>query len=167
MKLYNSGEFRASKHWPYAIASGCVVYRTGEDGVEVLLLSRDFDHDYYSAGDTDKPSYHLPKGHVKIDETLQSAALRETQEELGADCAIQTYLGSIHHDFNHPKHRNTNDKVVHYFAAEWVNDVQKTDNEHDSREWVEIDEAIEHLGQPNPKGEDEIVKRLKKFLELT
>ncbi|MDQ5913195.1 MAG: hypothetical protein QG659_617, partial [Patescibacteria group bacterium] len=32
MKLYESGEYRASKDWPYAIAAGGIVYRTSGAG---------------------------------------------------------------------------------------------------------------------------------------
>jgi 8-oxo-dGTP pyrophosphatase MutT (NUDIX family) len=166
MKFYDDGEYRASKDWPYAIAAGCVVYRQTGSTCEVLLLSRDYDHDAYSAGDTNRPSYHLPKGHVKISESLEAAAIRETAEEIGAQVELSTYLGSLHHVFNHPRERNTNDKTIHYFAAQWRADSTKTDNEHDGREWVKLENAAALLGLPNPKGEDEIVNRLKKFLDL-
>ncbi len=167
MLMYESNEYRASKDWPYAIAAGCVVYKTQGKKVEVLLLTRDFDHDAYSAGNTDQPSYHLSKGHVNLNETLEDAAKRETEEELGAKVSITGYLGSLHHDFNHPRNRNTTDKTIHYFAAEWIDDVKKTDNEHDGREWVLLDEAIKLLGVPNPKGEDEVIKRLRVLLDIT
>jgi len=164
--MYESNEYRASKNWPYAIAAGCVVYRVQNNKVEVLLLSRDFDHDAYSAGNKDHPSYHLSKGHVHFREPLEDAAQRETREELGVEVEVIGYLGSLRHDFNHPKHRNTTDKTIHYFSATWIKDVDRVDNEHDGRMWVLVDEAAKLLGPPNPKGEDEIVKRFIKSMEL-
>jgi len=167
MLPYDSNEFRATNTWPYAIAAGCIVYREVDNTIELLLLYRDYDHDAYSAGDTNKPSYHLPKGHLKFNESLEDCARRETREEIGAEVAIEGYLGSLHHDFNHPTHRNTTDKVIHYFVAKWVSDTKKTDNEHDGRVWVPIKSAVSLLGKPNPKQEDEIVKRLQHFLEIS
>jgi 8-oxo-dGTP pyrophosphatase MutT (NUDIX family) len=167
MKLYDTDEFRATKQWPYAIAAGCVVYRKIEEDIEILLLTRDYDHDYFSGGDTQKQSYHLPKGHLKFSETLEAAAVRETTEELGAEVRIQSYLGAIHHTFDHPKHQNTTDKEIHYFAAIWLNDIKKIDNEHDGRAWVSLADVEKMLGKPNPKEEDEIIRRFKRYLELT
>ena len=168
MLLYDSDEYRASKDWPYAVAAGCVVYEKDRSGeVRVLLLTRNYEHDVYSAGNSNRPSYHLPKGHINHNETLESAAMRETEEEMGAIVKIEGYIGSLHHDFNHPTKRNTTDKIIHYFAARYVKDGEKSDNEHDGREWVDLSKAEELLSFPNTKGEDEIVHRLKKFLELS
>lgn len=164
MLLYDSGEFRASKNWPYALTSGCIVYRLGDGGAKVLLLKREEGHpNNLAVGE----NYNLPKGHVGVGGNVIETAIRETLEEAGCKVEIKTFLGEIFHEFMHPVHKMLNKKTTLYFAAEWVDDVQKTDNEHDSAEWVEIDHAIKLLGKPNPKGEDEIVKRLKKFLELS
>jgi ADP-ribose pyrophosphatase YjhB (NUDIX family) len=168
MLLYDEGEYRASENWPYAISAGCVVYRYNEGGsYDLLLLSRDYAHNIYSAGDTSRPSYHLPKGHVNFNESLEAAAMRETEEEIGAEVELTGYLGCLKQVFDHPRDDKVNDKVIHYFAASWRSDTEKTDNEHDGREWASLTKAEELLGQPNPKGEDEIIRRLKKFLELT
>jgi 8-oxo-dGTP pyrophosphatase MutT (NUDIX family) len=168
MNLYDTDEFRATDDWPYAIAAGCLVYRKNKDStIDVLLLTRDYDSDYYSAGHKEQTSYHLPKGHVKFNESVESAALRETAEEIGAEVELKGYLGALHLTFNHPKHQNTTDKEIHYFAAEWVKDIQKTDNEHDGRDWIPLESAEKLLGLPNPKQEDTIVQRFKKYLELT
>lgn len=163
MKLYDVNEFRASEKWPYSVSAGCVVYRKSQSGTEVLLLRREPTHSHnYST----EPSYNLPKGHVAFDETLLTAAERETEEEAGVEVDIQTYLGTKFWDTVHPFHGVNVKKTVHYFAALWKNDLPGIDDEHDEKVWVSPDEAEKLLGKPNPKGEDEIIKRLKDFLEL-
>lgn len=162
MQLYQSGEYRASKEWPYAICAGCVVYRHSADGYEVLLL---FMKKADSAGAAQQ-EYHLPKGHMDIGETLEQAALRETSEEAGVSATVQTYLGTRFWAVQHPVHKIQVEKTVHYFAAKWQADLEFMDDEHDGKEWVSLDKAEQLLGAPNPKGEDEIIRRLKTFLEL-
>lgn len=162
MLMYESNEYRASKDWPYAFCSGTVVYRSIKGKTEVLLLVMSAQND---RTEENFVTYHLPKGHVCFHETIIEAAKRETLEETGAEVDIKTYLGAIQKEY---KFRgNLFNKSFQYFAAEWVKDVRTIDDEHDSREWVDIDKAIKLLGKPNPKGEDEIVRRLKKFLEIT
>lgn len=164
MLMYESNEYRASKDWPYAISAGCVVYRHSKDGFEVLLLKRGAGHRANRMGGD---QFNLPKGHVEHNETIEQSALRETAEEAGCEVKTVTYLGSILWDITHPIHKIHVEKTVHYFAAEWQKDLEGIDDEHDEKVWVSLDEAEKLLGKPNPKGEDEIVKRLKKVLELS
>lgn len=166
MLLYESNEFRATKDWPYAISAGCVVYRVKDGKISVLLLRRLQKSDTWSAGDQEF-SHHLPKGHVGFEESLTAAAKRETEEESGCEVQIKSYLGSITWDILHPKAKIPVVKTVHYFVAKYVDDAQAMDKEHDAKVWVPIDEAEKLLGKPNPKGENEIIKRFKKYLELT
>lgn len=163
MQLYDVDEFRASERWPYAISAGCVVYRHGE-GLEVILLKREPSH---SHNITEKPTYNLPKGHVDFNEALEEAAVRETAEEAGVEAEAQTYLGAKFWDITHPVHKIHVEKTVHYFAAQWKADLESIDTEHDEKVWVSLDDAEKLLGPPNPKGEDEIIRRFQKYLELT
>lgn len=168
MELYESGEYRAIEGWPYAISAGCVVYRQSDQGeVEILLLVRDGRKSDYNRDKSQIISYHLPKGHCKISELLTETAKRETAEEAGVEVAIITYLGIREDDFIPPLTSIRTRKTVHYFAAQWRKDLQGHDHEHTDTKWVFVDEALELLGAPNPKGEDEIVRRLKKFLILS
>lgn len=164
MKLYEGDEYRATKDWPFSVGSGCVVYRKINDEVEVLVLVR-------KAGEfpdligADKDSYHLPKGHVGRDETLEQTALRETLEEAGCEAEIQTYLGgklNQYVDVGIPR-----DKFIHYFAASWTKDIDVLDHDHTGKIWLTVDGAISKIKGANPKHEDEILERFKKYLELT
>lgn len=164
MKLYESGEYRSTKQWPYAISAGCVVYRKHNGSIEVVLLLRKAG-DFPKLRDNGVDSYHLPKGHVNVGETLEQTALRETAEEAGCQGEIQTYLGAKVNQYE--DHGINRDKIVHYFAAEWKNDLGEMDREHSARLWAPLNKAIELVGNSNPKREDEIIQRLAHFLELT
>lgn len=164
MKLYESGEYRATKDWPYCIAAGGVVYRMNNRVCEVLLLLRKAGQ-FPQLIDGYIDSYHLPKGHMALTETVQAAALREIQEEAGCEVELITYLGATLHQYvdqDIPR-----DKIIHYFAALWQRDLDGMDDEHSDRVWCSLDEAVQKVGDKNPKREDIVLQRLKEFLELT
>ena len=167
MNLCKNGEFRASEHWPYAITSGCVVYRKIGPTTEVLLLSRAQQSDPRSAGISDQ-SYHLPKGHVKVGEAIEDTAKRETEEEAACVVDPEVYLGSLHWTFTHPRDTYISDKTAHSFLAKWTRDQGEIDQEHDARVWVTLDDAVRLLNTAsNPKNEYIFIERAKKYFELT
>jgi 8-oxo-dGTP pyrophosphatase MutT (NUDIX family) len=166
MKLYDSGEYRATKQWPYSISAGCCVFRSNGSRIEVLLLLRRAG-EYPQFKDNDADTYHLPKGHSGFNERIDEAAIRETEEEAGVTVRLETYLGTRHWVVTHPVHKLPVDKTTHYFAAEWQSDLPEKDDEHSGAIWASLEDAEKLLGPPNPKGEDEIVRRLKTFLEIT
>lgn len=163
MKFYESGEYRATKDWPYAICAGGVVYRLSNSGIEVLLLFRRAGQ-FPQLPDGHIDSYHLPKGHMGLRELPDQAASREIAEEAGCKVELTTYLGARVNQYTDAG--IARDKIIHYFAAQWVEDLSGIDNEHSDRLWVSIDEALTLVGGSNPKREDIIINRLKKFLEL-
>jgi len=144
-------EYRATKGWPYQIAAGCVVYRSGTDGTEILLLFRN---------ESDGKHYHLPKGTLNRSETLEQCALRETVEESGAAGTIRSYLGAVHSRFIHPRNNIENDKTTHYFSMELVAISDVHDQEHAGLDWFSINKAIDVLRQTEAvKSEYEIIER--------
>lgn len=164
MLFYESNEYRATKDWPYCIAAGGVVYRMHDGKYEVLLLLRKAGQ-FPQLIDGHIDSYHLPKGHMALTETVQEAAAREIQEEAGCEVELTTYLGATLHQYvdqNIPR-----DKIIHYFAALWQHDLDGIDDEHSDRIWYSLDEAMQKVGDKNPKREDIVLQRLKEFLELT
>lgn len=162
MNLYDANEYRATKNWPYAVCAGCLIYRVHGNEPEVLLLSRDADNEITAE---DFLTYHLPKGHLRFDETLVEAAVREVREETGSLVEVETYLGALTKEYTYKDNRYN--RTFHFFAAKWIESVQDMDSEHDGSKWTKLREAEELLALPNPKGEDEIVRRFKRYLELT
>lgn len=165
MQLYDINEYRASKDWPYALAAGCVVFRFENGKPKVLLLRRDPRH--VNDPHQTEVTYMLPKGHVSFNESIEVAAVRETEEEAACKVELKTYLGSTSHEFTHPRHHVVSNKTTLYFAARWLSDTNGSDDEHDGREWVSVEEAKQKLSVPNYRQQDEIIQRFEKYLELT
>lgn len=163
MKFYESGEYRATKDWPYSICAGGAVYRKHKDEIEVLLLVRRAG-DFPQLIDGYIDSYHLPKGHIGLNEKIDEAAAREISEEAGCKVELKTYMGARLNQYTDVGIKR--DKIIHYFAGEWTNDVSKMDNEHSDRIWVKLKEAIRLIGNANPKREDIIIERLQQYLDL-
>lgn len=163
MNFYESGEYRATKGWPYSICSGGVVYKKSKHETLVLLVVRRAG-DFPQLTDNHVDSYHLPKGHLGLNEKIDEAAAREIAEEAGCKVSLKTYLGAEVHQYTDAGIKR--DKVIHYFAAKWLADDGKIDDEHSDRVWVKLDDAIRLLGNNNPKREDVILERLRQYLDL-
>lgn len=145
-------EYRAdSDGLPFHISTGGVVYRKADNDFEYLLLGRNTEEGV---------TYHLPKGTLHIDETLESCALREIAEESGCATILKTYLGAKTEQYTY---NGDFDKTLHYYAAEYVAESEAMDNEHDFREWCQYDDAIAKL-RTNIKREDIFIERTKKYL---
>ena len=143
-------EFRATESWPFHVSAGGVVYREGADGLEVLVLYRIVDGN---------KQYHLPKGTLQRDESLEACSHREVVEESGFDGEITSYLGAIYGEFEHKG--ILYDKVIHYFAIHSTGQVGEHDNEHDGIEWMDAAEAARLMKETaGVKREDLIVERL-------
>ncbi len=165
MNTTHTDEYRATATWPYAISAGCVVYRRVDGVLHILLLKRAAG-DFPQLLDGDKDTFHLPKGGVARNETLEQAALRETAEEAGVTVAIRGYLGSKINQWN-SHHGFRQHKTVHYFAGEWQRDLAAMDAEHSEKLWMPYQAAYDLLSkQANPKEEQRFVQHLHQFLEL-
>jgi 8-oxo-dGTP diphosphatase len=110
-------------------ASGGVVRRPGEHGVEIAVVHRP-QYDDWS----------LPKGKLDAGETWEAAALREVEEEIGLRCTLGEELPQVEY-----QDRKGRDKVVRY----WLMDVEggefAPNDEVDEVRWVTPAEAADLL----------------------
>jgi 8-oxo-dGTP pyrophosphatase MutT (NUDIX family) len=112
-------------------AAGGVIWRRGEDGVEVLLIHRPRYRDW-----------SLPKGKVKSGESDEDAAIREIDEEIGVSIQL---LGR---ELPSTRYRDVRgrDKVVRYWAVELPADAEPFAGDGVSEiRWVPLADAPEQL----------------------
>jgi len=153
-----NNEYRHGVEWPYHISCGGIVYRKTGTNTEIILLSR---------SEADGDHYHLPKGTLIHNETIEACALREVEEESGAKGNIAEYLGAISHDYVSPKNKLGVSKTIHYFAIQLSEDSDSHDNEHDKKHWLSLSDARNLLFETEPRKEEYlIVDRLIKYFEI-
>lgn len=155
--MFYDDEYRSvSKKWPYHMSSGGVVYRVVNKQLEVLLLKSN------RRGYT---SYHLPKGTIKLGETLEMCAMREIAEEAGVHTKLTGYLGAQLRPVAGTKSQGT--KTVHIFAArfEGYTGVQ-TDGVYSGVVWVTPSRAIELLRKVKVKKEEVFIERFIQLIRL-
>lgn len=111
-------------------AAGGVVYRLDGDGApEVVLVHR--------------PAYDdwsLPKGKLKLQERLETAALREVEEETGMTCLIDRCLGITRYI-----DRRGRDKAVWYWLMRAYSGEFQPLAEVDGVRWCGLIEAMATL----------------------
>jgi 8-oxo-dGTP diphosphatase len=110
-------------------ASGGLVWRRGERGLEVVLVHR--------------PKYDdwtFPKGKLDPGEGWEDAALREVLEETGLRCRLGHELPLA--AYTDPKGRS---KVVRYWLMEPLDGAFEPSHEVDEMRWVPADEARSEL----------------------
>src|SRR4030042_6761082 len=89
-------------HLQRAVSAGGVVYRRGDQGIEVVLCGRIQDG-----------VWGLPKGTPSPGESLEQAALREVTEETGLQVAIERKIDTIEDWFGREGVRYH--KFVHHY----------------------------------------------------
>ena len=151
-------EYRGAKDWPYHISAGGVVFRRNENSdIEALVLYRN---------KSDSKYYHLPKGTLHFNESLEDCARREVEEESGAKAEIVGYLGATTSEYISPRWKFLLNKTTHYFAMEFKELTREHDLEHDGVEWLSIDEAYSKLIKTERlKEKFIIIDRLKNLLD--
>ena len=115
-------------------ASGGVVWRPGDGGVEIVIVHRP-QYDDWS----------LPKGKLDKGETWEQAALREVEEEVGLRCRLGDELPPI----GYTDHKGRA-KVVRYWLMEPEGDPAFEPNEEvDEMRWLTPGEAAGTLSYPH------------------
>ena len=115
-------------------ASGGVVWRRGERGLEVVVVHRPRYDDW-----------SLPKGKLDPGEGWEQAALREVEEEVGLCCRLGDELPPV----GYTDHKGRA-KVVRYWLMEPEGDPGFEPNEEvDEMQWLTPDEAADALSYPH------------------
>ena len=106
-------------------AAGGLVWRPGEDGLEVVLVHRPRYDDW-----------SLPKGKLDPGESFEQAALREVEEETGLRCELGRMVGET-------TYRDHKDrlKLVRFWAMRAGDGDFAPDDEVDELRWVPLADA--------------------------
>ncbi|MEO6991718.1 MAG: NUDIX hydrolase [Candidatus Baltobacteraceae bacterium] len=123
----------------YEVSAGGLVLRPNGMSYDALLIGRG-----------NPRVWSLPKGHVEVRETHETAALREVREETGCWAEILTKLSDISYWFylSGTKHK----KAVHFYLMRYLSgDTANHDHEVDEAAWFEIKLAKRSLKYVNEK----------------
>ena len=121
-----------------AVSAGGVVHRSGDRGVEVLLL------------ETRGGVWGLPKGTPDAGESIEQTALREVREETGLEVALEDKIGMIEYWFARPSERTRYHKRVHFWLMRPTGgDVSAHDDEHITVAWFPLGEALRRVTHAN------------------
>lgn len=145
--------FRHKIGWPYHVSSGTVSFN--KDGSKIAILYRGKER-------FGRESWHLPKGTLNNNESLEDCAVRETLEEAGINVSLEGYLGSIQQEWVSRGSGLPINKATHYFYAKSLGSKNEMDDEHDEILWMEPEEAKKKLSL-EPKKEEEIIDRALEF----
>jgi 8-oxo-dGTP diphosphatase len=133
------------------VSAGGVVYRRGDNGIEVLICKDSFYH-----------RWSLPKGVVNKGETFEQAALREVREETGVNARIITLLGEPE-KYVYTLRGVRVFKTVHYYLLEYVSGSEDDhDTEMEEVRWFPVEAAIETVAYKSIK---EILRRAALLIE--
>ena len=133
-----------------AVSAGGVVYRSGGDGIEVVICGR--------LGDG---VWGLPKGTPEDGESLEETAVREVCEETGLEVRIGEKIGVVEYWFARTGVRYH--KWVHHYLFEAPGgDTDSHDLEYDRVEWRPIENALRTL---TFKNESDMVEKAREIIE--
>ena len=145
-------------------SAGGIVYRM-ENGKVKWLLIRTISGYKSVKKKNPKPVYKFPKGHLKDNEFLKQAALREVEEEGRIKANIVTKVGSNNYILWDAESKKKIIKKVTFFLMEY--DSQSNLKYYDSemvieRDWYAYEEACEKLAYDSEKV---LLKKAKNKLE--
>lgn len=131
----------------HEVSAGGVVYRKGDAGIEICLAAR-----RTRRGDL---VWGLPKGAVELEETPESAAVREVLEETGLEAEIEGDLGTIRYFYVWEGVRVR--KQVRFFLMRATGgDVASHDEEMEDVRWFAMRRAPKRAAY---RGEREVIER--------
>ena len=134
------------------VSAGGVVYRRGDEGVEIVLAAR-----RTRRGDL---AWGLAKGGIEADESTEEAAVREVREETGIDATIEGSLGETRYFYVWEDVRIR--KTVHFFLMRATGgDPADRDDEMEDVRWFPLERALKRAAY---RGEREVLGRAAELL---
>jgi 8-oxo-dGTP pyrophosphatase MutT (NUDIX family) len=134
------------------VSAGGVVYRRGDDGVEIVLAAR-----RTRRGDL---AWGLAKGGIEADESAEQAAVREVREETGIEAEIEASLGETRYFDVWEDVRIR--KTVHFFLMRATGgDPADRDDEMEDVQWFPLERSLKRAAY---RGEREVLGRAAELL---
>jgi 8-oxo-dGTP pyrophosphatase MutT (NUDIX family) len=129
------------------ISAGGVVYRHGDDGIEIVLASRRTRRGQLAWG--------LAKGGIEHEESMEDAAVREVREETGLLAEIEASLGETRYFYVWENVRIR--KTVHFFLMRHTGgDIDDRDDEMEEIRWFPLERALKRAAY---RGERDVLVR--------
>jgi 8-oxo-dGTP pyrophosphatase MutT (NUDIX family) len=134
------------------ISAGGVVYRRGDDGIEIVLASRRTRRGQLAWG--------LAKGGIEDEESMEDAAVREVREETGLLAEIEASLGDTRYFYVWENVRIR--KTVHFFLMRHMGgDIDDRDDEMEEIRWFPLERALKRAAY---RGERDVLIRAAELL---
>ena len=133
-----------------AVSAGGVVYRRGDDAIEVVICGRISDG-----------VWGLPKGTPEDGESLEETAVREVSEETGLKVQIGEKVGVVEYWFARTGVRY-HKWVHHYLFQATGGDTDSHDLEYDRVEWRPIENALKTL---TFKNESDMLEKAREMID--
>ena len=134
------------------ISAGGVVYRRGDDGIEIVLASRRTRRGQLAWG--------LAKGGIEDEESMEDAAVREVREETGLLADIEASLGETRYFYVWENVRIR--KTVHVFLMRHTGgDIDDRDDEMEEIRWFPLERALKRAAY---RGERDVLVRAAELL---
>ena len=134
------------------VSAGGVIYRRGDEGIEVVLASR-----RTRRGDL---AWGLAKGGIEEGETIEDAAVREVREETGLAGEIEADLGDTRYFYVWDDVRIR--KTVHFFLMHHTGgDTDDRDDEMEEVRWFPLERALKRAAY---RGERDVLQRAAELL---
>lgn len=141
---------RSDSRTETTVSAGGVVYRRGDDAIEVVICGRISDG-----------VWGLPKGTPEDGESLEETAVREVSEETGLKVQIGEKVGVVEYWFARTGVRY-HKWVHHYLFQATGGDTDSHDLEYDRVEWRPIENALKTL---TFKNESDMLEKAREMID--
>ncbi len=105
----------------------------------------------------------LPKGHQRVNETLEKTALRETKEETGYKTIILDYIGNFTYKLKDARQKIILFRTVHWFLMKYTGGRKRKKNKEVKKvRWLSLQNILKFLSYKNDQNiVKEALKKIK------